>query len=125
MRTVKILCWNPRGLGKPREFRTLRELINKEDPNLVFLQETKVKASYFSAKKFMFGYSNGLRVGCEGKSGGLAVMWKEDINFEILQFLSHHIHGTITSRTEGGTSLSKWSVTGVYGHLEVNWRKKV
>lgn len=37
-------------------FQTLYDLLKKEDPDLVFLQETKVKASIFTSKKFNFDF---------------------------------------------------------------------
>lgn len=33
---------------------------------------------------------------CVGKSGGLALLWKEEICFEILNFSVYHIHGLVT-----------------------------
>lgn len=83
---------------------------------LFFFQKNKVKASFFSTKKLQFGYNNTLRVDCEGKRGRLASMLKEDIQFEILQFLNHHIHGIITTRFEGEGSQVKWFLVEVYSH---------
>lgn len=40
---MKSLCWNVRGLGNPQTFRFLKKLIASEDPELVFLSETKLK----------------------------------------------------------------------------------
>lgn len=59
-------------------------MLKKEDPDLVFHQETKVKASFFATKKFIFGYNNFMGVDCYGKSRGLAVLWKDDVEFQIL-----------------------------------------
>lgn len=98
---MKILSWNPYGLGNPQKFRTLRELLKKEDLDLIFLQETKVKTSYFTTKKFHLGFCNSLGVGCEGNCGGLTVLRKEDVKYDILQFLNQHIHGLISTQSEG------------------------
>lgn len=32
-----------------------------------------------------------------GKSGGLVVLWKEDVNFEVINYSSHHNHGGVGS----------------------------
>lgn len=72
-------------------------LVAKEEPDLVFLQETNVCASFFSLNKFKLGFQNAIVFYCEGKSGGLlAILWKEDVCFEILNF-SMHIIFTVES----------------------------
>lgn len=38
---MKILAWNTPRLGNPGDILTLCELVRKERPNVVFLQETK------------------------------------------------------------------------------------
>lgn len=43
---MKFPSSNPNGLGNPLGFRALRDMLKKEDPDLVFHQETKVKASF-------------------------------------------------------------------------------
>lgn len=96
-------------------------MFKKEDPNLIFFQETKVKALYLGLKKFKFGFKNGLAINSEGKSGDFAIFW-EDIDFEILQFSKHHIHGSLIS---GSRYATKWFVTGVYGHPDEAWRPEV
>lgn len=122
---MKILSWIPRGLGNPRGFWILHDLLTKEEPNLVFLQETKVKTSFFTTKQFSLGYRNGLGLDCEGRSGGLAVLWKDDIDFEVLHFSSHHIHGVVTLQPEGDQSPPKWSLKGFYGYPNASWRDEV
>lgn len=120
-----ILSWNPHGFENPRRFIALPDLLKKEDLNLVFLQKTKVKTFFLTTKKFYFGYRNCLRVDCEGKSGGLAVLWKEDVDLQILHYSHHHIHRVITMQPKGDRLCLKWSLIGVYGHLEVARRSKV
>lgn len=116
---MNILSWNPCGLRNPWGFTTLRDLLKKEVFNLVILQEMKVKTSFFTFKKFIFDYSNCLGVGCEGRSGGLAILWKEDLDFKIPQYSSHHINGVITRKLEEDRPCLKWLLTGVYGHPNV------
>lgn len=74
---MQILNWNACGLGNPRGIWTLRDLIKKEAPDIVFLQETrlKVKVRDFDSCKFKIGFSNCLAVYCEGRSGGIAILW--------------------------------------------------
>jgi len=42
---MRILAWNCRGLGNPRAVRALRGLVREEDPDILFLSETKRKAT--------------------------------------------------------------------------------
>lgn len=50
----------------------------------------------FSLKKFKFGFHNTFAIDCEGEIGGLALLCKEDVIFEVLNFSVHHIHSLIT-----------------------------
>lgn len=77
---MKILSWNTRGLGNPRGIRTLRELIKKEDPNVLFIQETRLIAHAMEKCKLRLGFVNCLSVSCVGYSEGLALFWKQEIN---------------------------------------------
>lgn len=74
-------------------------------PDLVFLQETQVCASIFSLNKFKLGFQNAIVVDCEGKSGGLAILWKKDVCFEVLNFSMHHIHSRISIASIEGNRL--------------------
>ena len=38
---MSLLSWNCRGLGNPQTVNALKKVIRLEDPNLVFLMETK------------------------------------------------------------------------------------
>lgn len=52
-----------------------------------------------------------------GKSGGLVVLWKEDVNFAAINYSSHHNHGVVGSNREGD---NRWWLIRVYGHLEAS-----
>lgn len=51
-------------------------------------------------------------VDCVGCSNGLVMLWKDWVNFEVLQYSSHHIHSVVRLTTDGII----WSLTGVYRH---------
>lgn len=61
---MKILAWNTPGLGNPSDILTLCELVMKEGPNVVFVQETK---------NFFLEFDNCLAMDSLGKNGWLAV----------------------------------------------------
>lgn len=64
--------------------------------------------------KFKFGFRNCFGVDSMGRSGGLALLWNDDINVSIVNFTNHHIHAVVMN--DGG----KWFLTGVYGHPDCN-----
>lgn len=74
---MKLLSLNVWGLENPQGFKSLCDLIRREDPDVVLLQEMKVRLAYFSFKKFSLGFENALAVVCEGQSSGLTILWKQ------------------------------------------------
>ena len=51
--------------------------MRKEDPHVVFLSETKLNESKVDRIKRCCGMDSCIRVSANGRSGGLAMMWKE------------------------------------------------
>ncbi|KAL4598093.1 hypothetical protein ACB092_11G034200 [Castanea dentata] len=89
------ISWNCRGIGTPLSVRALRELVQRWDPMVVFLTETKKKNSGMTKVRIKVGFENGLYVQREGKGGGLAMLWKRDVNLEIRSYSRHHIDAVI------------------------------
>ena len=79
-----ILSWNCRGLGSSLAVRTLTDEVKAKDPLLVFLAETKAGESRLKGVRNKIGYTQGITVPSDGRSGGLALMWREgsDIDFK-------------------------------------------
>ncbi|PNX62262.1 hypothetical protein L195_g061067, partial [Trifolium pratense] len=96
-RTMKILSWNCRGLGSPRAVRALSRLTRVENPQIVFLMETRLKATEFENIRSKLGFKNCLSVDCSGfgreRAGGLALMWMEHLSVNISSYSINHIHG--------------------------------
>ena len=69
--------------------------------------------------KFKLGFSNGLIVPNQGKSGGLALLWSKDIKLETKSYSQHHIDIIIIEHDRNST----WRFTGFYGHPESHLRK--
>ena len=65
-------------------------------------------------------FANGLFVPCQGRSGGLALLWSREINLEIKSFDNHHIDAIVTEES----SNFKWRLTGFYGHPQTHIRQK-
>ena len=75
--------------------------------------------TYGKKIKFSLGFSNGLIVPNQGRSGGLALFWSTDVNFEIKSYSQYHIDATITEQDNNFI----WRFTGFYGHPVSNLRK--
>ncbi|XP_041011336.1 uncharacterized protein LOC121255118 [Juglans microcarpa x Juglans regia] len=69
--------------------------------------------------KYRLGFENCLAVGCKGRSGGMALYWKKEIDVVVKNFSRSHIHASIhDTRDEGET----WFLTGIYGQPEAHRR---
>lgn len=91
------------------------------NPHILFLSETKnnreavtklVKELRFGGSQSVFG---------EGNSGGLSLLWREEVNISINSSSIGHIDATIKEE------LGWWRFTGFYGNLvtykrEESWK---
>lgn len=71
---------------------------------------------FFILENFYLAVSFCLVVNCNGRSGWLAIFWKNDVQFEVLEFLNMVIHGCFSV---GPSNPSKWFFTEVYGSLDL------
>ena len=82
--------------------------------------ETKEGVRRMTKVKERIGFSNGLVVPSEGKSGGISLLWIRDMEVEIKSFSKFHIDVIVTNH-----SLDlKWRLTGFYGNPDTNLRRK-
>ena len=117
---MRALGWNCWGLGTPWSVNALCEIVRRWDPNFVFLLETKLKKKAMERAKRKVGFVYSLVVPKSDKSGGLAMLWKENINLEIMGYASNFIDAIVTEADLG----IKWRITGFYGHPEAHKRKE-
>lgn len=80
---MSLISWNCRGLRNLWTVRVLQKVINKEDPAIAFLMETKLDLDWMGKVKDRCKFKNGLVVPSRGKSGGLAMFWKEEVKLDI------------------------------------------
>ncbi|XVF56486.1 hypothetical protein PTKIN_Ptkin06aG0125000 [Pterospermum kingtungense] len=64
------------------------------------------------------GYFSCFYVGAEGRSGGLAMMWRGDCTLQLRSFSKNHIDMEVN--LEDGST--EWRLTGVYGELNTRNR---
>nr|XP_023870319.1 uncharacterized protein LOC111982934 [Quercus suber] len=116
---MSLLSWNYRGLGNLRTVKALEKAVNKEEPNIVFLMETKSNREWMEQVKDHCKMKHGLIVPSDGSKGGLAMLWKEGIKVEVQTYSQEHIDVWV----KGGWNGSHWHLTSFYGNpdTEVNF----
>ncbi|CAL5358216.1 unnamed protein product [Camellia sinensis] len=77
MKCLSLNCW---GLGNPRTVQGLQLLLKYEDPNVVFLMETKCNKARMERLRCKFGFSSGFFVDRDGLGVGLALIWKAPLS---------------------------------------------
>ena len=109
------------GLGSPPAVCTLTEEVKGKNPTLVF--SVKMKATTERMKGFQqkLGFTQGIIVPSDGKSGGLAMLWREGVDVRIKSCS----HSYIDVVVHGEGSEGPWSTTGFYGHLNMSKRQKL
>ena len=86
---MTLLCWNCRGLGNLQTVIALEKDVKKEDPTIVFLMETKSNTDWMNNVQERCKLKHGFIVTSNGKSGGLALLWKEDTIVDVKFSLKH------------------------------------
>eukprot|EP00253_Pinus_taeda_P024539 PITA_24539 len=107
---MKLISWNVRGLNSPSKHRMIKNLIMREKPAIVFLQETKCSSTTIdSLSNKAWAGSSSISVDASGASGSLAILWNPQIvsldNFhatlhliqETFHLIGTKIHGHLTN----------------------------
>ena len=77
--------------------RGLLDLHKKEDPDVLFLSETKMEQCRLEWLRWKLNMTCLMVKNCEGQSGRLAMFWKKEVNQRIVGFMSKcHIDVEIT-----------------------------
>ncbi|KAF5464321.1 hypothetical protein F2P56_014405 [Juglans regia] len=87
------MSWNSRGLGNPRGVRTLRDLVRREDPDVVFIMETRSSHSRMELLK--------------------------EVNLVLQSYSQFHFDAFVSDPISGVS----WHLSAIYGHPEVNLRR--
>jgi exonuclease III len=117
---MSVLSWNCRGLGNPVTVRDLNRLVKEKKPDLVFLMETKMNNKKCDFIRIKLGFDYSFCVDCVGRSGGLLLLWRNDLNVIIQTYSRRHISAIIDCN---GVN-SDWRFTGFYGHPITATRKE-
>ncbi|KAJ4838159.1 hypothetical protein Tsubulata_034998 [Turnera subulata] len=107
---MSCISWNYRGLGRPRVVRAVRDLVRHENPDILFLAETRQGNRMMERLKWRMGLGNGVFVDPIGSRGGLALLWKDGVEVRLQSFSRFHIDALVEE--EG---VPAWRITGFYG----------
>uniref|UniRef100_A0A2N9IIB3 Reverse transcriptase domain-containing protein n=1 Tax=Fagus sylvatica TaxID=28930 RepID=A0A2N9IIB3_FAGSY len=77
-----ILSWNCRGLARPAAFRSLRALVRINNPDCIFLMETKSPLESMQEVTNLLGFSQAVFVPPVGTAGGICFGWKPGVDIE-------------------------------------------
>ncbi|CAM8976493.1 unnamed protein product [Rhodiola kirilowii] len=88
---MTILAWNCRGLGTPLAIRALQDVVRTSKSPVVGLIETKATKEKCEQVRVKLGFKSCFSVPARGKSGGLALLWKAELEVTVLNFSFHHI----------------------------------
>ena len=114
------LGWNCRGLGNLQTVRVLGKLVQQWDPKIVFLLETKIKKKAMEKVMEKINFVNGVIVPKKGREGGLAMLWKREVDLEIMGYSRSFIDAIITEQGSG----FRWRITSFYRNPEAHRRKE-
>ncbi|XP_030946004.1 uncharacterized protein LOC115970518 [Quercus lobata] len=117
---MSAISWNYRGLGNPLTVNALQKVVLEKDPTLVFLMETKFDVSEMDGIKRKIERQQGLVVPSIKRAGGLALLWKNSLQVDILTYSPRHIDAIVTEKQ----GMKKWRFTDFYGHPETGKRAK-
>ncbi|GJV90120.1 reverse transcriptase [Tanacetum coccineum] len=78
-----VLSWNYQGVGRSLTVLNLRELCRVHRPDIVFLKETKNKEAKLESIRRSISFDGKFYVNHVGRSGGLALWWRNSYSLVI------------------------------------------
>ena len=112
------LAWNCRGLGNRRLVRELANIVQAEGPKIVFLSETWSGRKQLEKVKRELEFDGLFTVPSDERGGGLALLWKSEMNVWVDSFSKFHIDAIVH-----GGSEEAWRLSGFYGEPDRDRRE--
>ena len=116
---MKLLSWNCQGLGNPWTVRNLHKLVKDKAPTVCFLMETRLDRERFDWHCRELPYKNKLIIKKPDTGGGIALIWKPEVNLDVINFTENHVLAKVVE-ADG----FEWYLTGFYGWPEASQKHK-
>ena len=88
---MRLLSWNCQGLGNPWTGRSFRKIVREQVPNMYFLMETWLDKEGFDNLYSNLPFQNKIIVKYPDSGGGLALLWKNDVAMEVINYTANHV----------------------------------
>lgn len=115
---MKILSWNCWGLRSPSAIPNLKKLDQQKRYGIIFFAETLSNSRKLENIRVLLKFEGCLSVDVEGRSGGLAVMWKNTGSCSVLNYSRNFVNIIVNDSEKGD-----WRLTCYYGFPERSRRK--
>ena len=116
---MKLLSWNYQGLGNPWTGRNLRKIVREQAPNVCFLMETRLDREGFNRLYGELPYSQKIIVKQPDMGVGLALIWKEGVVLDLINYTDNHILVKVKEEDR-----FEWWLACFYGWPEANLKYK-
>ena len=116
---MKLLSWNCQELGNSWTVCSLHKIVRDHVPKVCFLMETRLDRDGFDYHCRELPFQNKFVVKKPTGGGGLALIWKDEVKLEVINFTEHHILARVVE--EDGFA---WMLTCFYGWLEASQKHK-
>ena len=116
---MRLLSWNCQGLGNPWIGRSLGKIVREQARKICFLMETRLDEDDFENLYSDLPFQNKIIVKHPNAGGGLAFLWKNNINLEVINYTANHVLVVVIE--EDGF---RWFLTCFYGWLEAQQKEK-
>lgn len=103
---ISIMSWNCQCMGPPWKFLFLKDVICQEWPAFVFLCETLCTKEKMEWYRTRLGFEGMIVVEAEGRSGGLALLWRKSDQITLKSLSKYHINVDVS--IEG---MQSWRLT--------------
>ena len=95
---------------EPRDRSGAWNLIQAQDPSVVFLAETWLKKARLEEIRACYRFGGMIEVSREGRGGKLVLFWKKDCDISVDTFSPNHIDAIVNKGKD-----EEWRSTGFYG----------
>lgn len=92
---MRILGWNYRGICNASTIRALEAQIRKTKSDIIFLCETKANVDHIELKGNIRSFDKEV-VEAKGRAKGLCLLWRSDVNVEVIEFNKHLIAAKVS-----------------------------